>query len=53
MNYNIYVNDQLFKTISTDDGYEYTEIVREIMQAKENNQLGDIGPGLSIRIEQQ
>ena len=55
MNYSVFVNDQLFKTVTTSDGYNYVEIVKEVMAAKDAGGLDGFGldNGLAIRVEQQ
>ena len=55
MNYSIFVNDQLYKTVSTEDGYNYVEIVNEVVAARDRGDLADfnVDAGLSIRIEKQ
>lgn len=55
MNYSIFVNDQLYKTVSTDNGYNYVEIVKDVVAAKDRGELAAFGvdSGLAIRVVQQ
>jgi hypothetical protein len=55
MNYSIFVNNQLFKTVTTSDGYNYVDIVKEVIAAKDRGELAAFGVDteMAIRVEQQ
>jgi hypothetical protein len=55
MEYKIYVNNQLYKTVTTSNGYNYVEIIQDLQRAKDAGELNsfNIGAGLSVRVEQQ
>lgn len=55
MQYQILINDQLYKTITTDNGYNYVEIVKEISQKNADGNLEgfNVEGGLSIKVVQQ
>ena len=55
MNYNIYINNQLYKTVTTSDGYNYVEVIKDLQRAKDANELSafNVNNGMSVRVEQQ
>jgi hypothetical protein len=55
MEYNIFINNQLYKTVDSSDGYNYVEIIRDIQRARDAGELGafDLSSGLAVRVEQQ
>ncbi len=55
MNYNIFINNQLYKTVDSSNGYNYVEIIRDIQRARDAGELGafDLSSGLAVRVEQQ
>jgi hypothetical protein len=55
MDYKIYINDQLYKTVTTSDGYNYVEIMQDIQRDKDAGELNAFGinAGMSVKVEQQ
>lgn len=55
MDYNIYINNQIYKTVSGGNGYNYVEIIRDIQRARDAGELSsfNLDSGLAVRVEQQ
>jgi len=55
MDYNIYINNQLYKTVSGGNGYNYVEIIQDIQRARDAGELSlfNLDSGLAVRVEQQ
>lgn len=55
MDYDIFINNQLYKTVAGGNGYNYVEIIRDIQRARDAGELGsfDLSSGLAVRVEQR
>lgn len=55
MKFDVYINNQLYKTIDGTNGYNYVTIMQEIEQKRQAGELAAFNPApsLSVRIQPQ